>query len=96
MIAPAPCAFNGDPVIWSTGVIDGGICLDGLIYHGSSKPIDLANAVMQAAIGLELTRDAAQATSPLPVTTTDSAGLLSATWSGLSATIQTHAEKFAW
>ena len=96
VIAPAPCAFNGDPVIWSTGVIDGGICLDGLIYHGSSKPIDLANAVMQAAIGLELTRDAAQATSPLPVTTTDSAGLLSATWSGLSATIQTHAEKFAW
>jgi hypothetical protein len=96
VIAPAPCAFNGDPVNWSTGIIDGGACVDGRIYQGPTKPIDFANAVMRAAIGLELTRGDAKAAASLPVAATDRAGLLSAAWSGLSASIQTHAEKFGW
>jgi len=86
--------YDPESPIWHIDKTDAGVTVDGVIYSGDKKTLDFSTATMQAAVGLELTRDLSRSVTDKP-NSTNRDGLLSATWSGLSASTPTHAEKSA-
>jgi hypothetical protein len=96
VVTAAPSLFNGAPVVWQIGEIDGGVAVEGLIHVGGRKRIDFAAATMRAAMGVELVEDLAKASSAPVRTSPASDGILRAEWDDLHVETSVGAERFAW
>jgi hypothetical protein len=96
VITPAVSAFNGIPVNWKPVEIDGGVAVDAIVYCGSRKQINMAEATMRIATGLELVSNQDKAL-PVPVSMEPVSGnKILAEWGSLSVEVPTESERFTW